>query len=204
MEIAEPNCVELQLREGFAQSRFNEVATLMIREYGLEITRYLSSVLRDSNLAADVFSSACELMWRHLPQFRGQSSFRTWFFAIARNAQSHAVRDPYRRRASALESAPEFDQLEAHVRTVTATFARTETKDRFAHIRSTLTEDEQAILVLRIDRRMTWLEMVDAMAPIDAAFDPKERDRQSASLRKRFERIRARLRSEFTQGNMNA
>ena len=43
------------------------------------------------DILQDVFSALCERVWRKLPEFRWQSSFRTWAYAIARNLAGIAV-----------------------------------------------------------------------------------------------------------------
>jgi len=67
--------------------------------------------------------------------------------------------------------------------------------DAFADIRSQLDEDDQVILVLRVDRSMGWRDIARVIAEGDTDADV---DRVAATLRKRFERIKTRIR-ELTQ-----
>src|ERR671928_150340 len=61
-------------------------ATEALRALGPEILRFLRSVLRDEEDAADAFSHFAENLWKGLPSFRGQASLRTWAFRIAWNS----------------------------------------------------------------------------------------------------------------------
>jgi RNA polymerase sigma-70 factor (ECF subfamily) len=64
-------------------------------------------------------------------------------------------------------------------------------------LREELDPDEQTLLVLRIDRDMAWDEIAEVIHGPGA--DPRERTRQTASLRKRFERTKDRLRALVEQ-----
>jgi hypothetical protein len=77
-----------------------------------------------------------------------------------------------------------------------ASLARTEAlHDAFADVRSQLDDDDQVILVLRVDRSMGWRDIARVIAEGD---DDADVDRVAATLRKRFERIKTRIR-ELTQ-----
>ena len=54
-------------------------------------------------------------------------------------------------------------------------------------LRATLDEDEQTLLTLRVDRRLSWAEVAQVMAE-DGAAPPEE-----PALRKRFERLKEKL-----------
>ena len=72
-------------------------------------------------------------------------------------------------------------------------------KDRFAALRNALSADDQTLLVLRIDRDLSWddvaLVMHDA---VDA--DPDTLARWSANMRQRFRQLKKRLR-ELAEAN---
>jgi hypothetical protein len=55
-----------------------------------------------------------------------------------------------------------------------------------------LAPEDQAILILRIDRKLPWLDVVRALAGEDELPDA-ELSRRSATLRKRFARIKSDL-----------
>src|SRR4051812_4990922 len=177
--------LEGQLRALHARGELRDAATLAIREYGPELLGYLFAVARDEQVATEVFSVVLEDVWRGLPGFAWLSSFRTWAYAVARNALLRHVRDGARgRRHVPLSDAAALEQLAVQLRTTTLPHLRSEIKDRARRLREQLDPDEQTLLILRVDRRMTWLEIATVM------------DVAAATLRKRYERIIARLRVE--------
>jgi RNA polymerase sigma-70 factor, ECF subfamily len=135
-----------------------------------------------------VYARACADFWAGLPAFRWECSLRTWVYTLARNAAHAQRRDPHRRRRVGLDEHP-IDDIEAHERTATAPYLRSDAKIRVRALRESLAPDDQMLLILRIDRAMSWSEIALVMGGGD---DPV---RAAAALRKRFERIKDRLRA---------
>jgi RNA polymerase sigma-70 factor (ECF subfamily) len=104
------------------------------------------------------------------------------------------LRDPYLRRASPLSAHPELSRLELRIRTETVPFLRTETKTRAAELRRKLAPDDQALLILRVDKDLGWDDIAQILA-CDVAPSREALVRSSAALRKRFERIKEQLRA---------
>jgi RNA polymerase sigma-70 factor, ECF subfamily len=176
--------------------------TLAVETYGAEIFGFLQALARDEDLAAEAFSTFTEDLWKGLPRFRWESSLRTWAYALARNALHRVRRDPARRpgRHVALSDVQQLSGLAEVVRSVTSPHLRTEVKDAFASLRERLDPDDHALLILRIDRKMSWREIATAMSPdVD---DTKELEKRAATLRKRFERAKADLRALATASGL--
>jgi RNA polymerase sigma-70 factor (ECF subfamily) len=195
----EREALESALRAARARGELRVVATRVVEAYGAEILGFLAAVVRDRHdrrdreEAGEVFAQFCEDLWAGLPAFRGEASFRTWAYTLARNAAHRHARDPLRRRGVALSDCPELAELEQRARTATLSYLRSDVKDRVSRLREALDPDDRMLLILRVDRSMSWNEMADVM--IDPApSDDAERARGAASLRKRFERIKDRLR----------
>jgi RNA polymerase sigma-70 factor (ECF subfamily) len=167
-------------------------ATMIVERYGRELLEYLVAIARSEADGADAFSQFTEDLWRGLPRFRWQASARTWSYTLARHALSRLRRDPHRRagRAIALDDAPEVAGAADKVRTKTITFLRTAVKDRVAALRDELSPEDQAVLILRIDRKLEWRDVARALADEGEDLDDAELTRRSAALRKRFERIK--------------
>ena len=159
----------------------DSAATLALKGYGPEIFGYLAVVLKDETRAADAFSIFSENLWAGLGTFERRSSLRTWAYKIAFGAAMRIVRDPHQRRAMPLTGS-KASELAEEVRTATAAHLRTENKDRVRELRDALTEDEQTLLVLRIDRELEWSDVADIIGV------------EEATLRKRFERVKDTLR----------
>ena len=65
-------------------------------------------------------------------------------------------------------------------------------KDVYADIRSSLDEEDQTLLVLRVDRELAWRDIAIVLLGEEAPAD--DVTRKAASLRKQFERVKVQLR----------
>lgn len=185
---------EAELRALHAAGRWSDAATWIIERYGRELLTYLAAIARSDTDAGEAFSLLTENLWRGLPGFRWQSAARTWCYTLARNALFRLRRTVKRRGgpAIALSDAPEVARAAEHVRTATLTYLRTQVKDEVASLRERLSPDDQAILILRIDRKLPWLDVARALAG-EEELPADELARRSATLRKRFGRIKSEL-----------
>ena len=77
---------------------------------------------------------------------------------------------------------PEVAALVAAARSSTEVWLRTEVKTAVQRLRERLDPDDQTLLVLRIDRRLDWRDVARVM------------ETGEATLRKRYERLKRRLR----------
>lgn len=186
---AERTGLEARVEAAHAADQPHRAVALLVEGYGPELLSFLTASLPDRDVAADVFSQACEDLLRTFSTFRHQCSYRTWVYALARTAMRRHFDDPHARRREPLVSSLD---VEAARRSTTAAFLKTDWKDRFRALRDVLAPEDRALLVLRVDREMAWADIVtvwneQAKAPVTAA-----------SLRKRFERIKLTLREHAT------
>lgn len=183
--------VEQRIRDAFDQGDLDLAATAGIEHYRAEIYSFLCSRLGTESDAHEVLSQVGEDLWRGLATFRWQCSFRTWLYTLARHAAIRHERlvahQPKRRRH--LSSMPDVAMRD---RSRTRPYLRTDVKDRFAQLRATLDPDEQTLLVLRLDRGLSWLSVArvlhDGRDPDDAALE-----REAANLRQRYRSLKKRL-----------
>jgi RNA polymerase sigma-70 factor (ECF subfamily) len=183
--------VEAQIAELRAAGRPKEVATLAIESYGPEVLSFLEMMLRDHADAADAFSQACEDLWKSLPRFEGRASMKTWFYTLARHAASRLRRSSARGRLAALS---EITDVADRVRSQTGPHLRTEIKHRFAEIRATLDEVDRMLLVLRVDRGMSWNDVARVLADEGGDDSDEQATRAAARLRKRFQSVKHTIR----------
>lgn len=196
MTDSERAVLEAQIRDAWTSGDHERAATAVIRGFGPELLRYLLSLARDEAVAQDAFSLCCESVWQALPKFRGDASFRVWAYAIARHAWFRVLRDPHRRaeRRIPLSAVPSIQFAAAEVTARTAEYLRSETKDKVARLRAALAPDDQALLVLRVNRKLEWNEISRALADPGEELAAGELARRAAALRKRFQRIKDELR----------
>ena len=175
---------------------YDAALTLTIRSYGSELLGWMEAQLRDQNRAREAFTWFAEDLWNSLRAFRGECSARTWAYAVARNSvnryRARGQVAPYEAvnlsaisRASVLMVAPLTpDSREA-------TDRRLQLIER---LRGELTEEDQALLTLRIDKGLQWREVAIVLRYEGNLPDEDELTREEARLRKRFQLVKERLR----------
>jgi RNA polymerase sigma-70 factor (ECF subfamily) len=178
----------------------NAAATRTIEGYGPEVLGFLVTFLRDEADASDVFAQACEDLWNGLARFEGRSSMRTWFYTLARHAAARFRRSPHRRPGRHL-GISQAGEAAARVRTGTLPHLRTEVKDRFAAIRDALDPEDRALLVLRVDRGLSWNDIARVLAPEESTTDAAL-GRAAARLRKRFQLVKEEIRARAEQSGL--
>jgi len=161
--------------------------------YGKDLLHLLNSILRDPDSARDAFSALSEHLLKDLPAFRWESSLRTWLYRVARNVAYRLLASSRPRREQSLDEGALAQQVQRE-RSRTAPWLRTQVKERFRELRSQLAPHEQTLLMLRVDRRMSWVDVARAMAATDESLTPADLARRATVLRQQFQRIKARLR----------
>jgi len=166
--------------------------TWVLRAYGAEVCGYVRSLLRNENDADDAFAQAAHLVFVNLGRFRREASLRTWFYTIARHAAHRQ-----RRQQERLHQEPISDIAEAvaaAVRTATLEFQKSGVKDAIATLRASLSEEDRELLVLRVDRQLSWPEIAAILLGEAGPHSETELKREAARARKQFERAKERLR----------
>lgn len=178
--------LESRVRELAEAGSIDEAAALAIEQYGPEIHGYVAALMHDADVGWDVFQQFSEDLWQGLAGFRWGSSLRTWCYVLARNASHRYRRAPYLKRRERLFT-DQISRIVQSIRTTTRPHLKADASDWLSRVREELTLDEQTLLTLRIDRRMPFEEIAQIMA------DPGE-SLKSATVRKRFERVKQKLR----------
>lgn len=188
------------------EGRHREVVAALVAGYGDELVGFMAVLLGDVHEAREVFGDVSETLLRNIERFEGRSSFRTWSYAIARNAALNARRGQRPQRLRTTEAIG----LSVPERTATRPYQQTENKLLLARLRRELSWDEQTLLTLRLDRGMSWRAIAVVLGEGDGvggvasgnfartSVDPANVDaREVARLRKRFERLKERLKDAF-------
>jgi RNA polymerase sigma-70 factor (ECF subfamily) len=183
--------VEEEIGRLRAAGQLKDVATLAIEGYGPEVLSFLEMMLRDHADASDAFAQACEDLWKGLPRFEGRASMKTWFYTLARHAASRLRRSTHPGRHAALS---EITDVAERVRSRTRPHLRTEIKHGFAAIRDALDDDDRMLLVLRVDRAMSWNDVARVMADESDSDSSESTARIAARLRKRFQSVKDTIR----------
>ena len=194
---------EACVRASVAACDYPRAASDAIRRYGPEVMRFMLARLRDRTQVDEAFSRFCVDVWLGLPGFGWRSSLRTWIFVLARNACARMRRDQQlEQKRYVPQEHSAVENVCARVRTETVSYLRTETKHRIRVLRGQLDEDQQTLLVLRIERGLSWRELAVVMgeASLDAA--ETELERASARVRTRYQAAKKRLRALAVQAGL--
>jgi RNA polymerase sigma-70 factor (ECF subfamily) len=195
-DAAERAVLEARIRALLEAGDKRGAAETLLEGYGNEVMGFLMTRLRDRDTANEAFSRFTEDLWRGMDAFRWECSARVWCYMLVRHAASHTVREARRHRGRLvpLSRAGPLSEIEERIRTRTLASARTANKSRIAMLRERLPPDDQALLILRVNRRLVWTEialvMLHAGEPVEAAVLESE----AARLRKRFQSVKERLR----------
>ena len=177
-----------------AERRWEELATQVVARYGPEVLGFLHTLARDDADASDAFAQACEDLWKSLPSLELRASHRTWFYTLARHAFFRIRRSPAIRRREGLSA---ISEIADPTRSQTAPHLRSEVKEGVAVIRAELSEEDRALLVLRVDRGMAWTEIARILFGVREI--EGQRARVTARLRKRFQLIKDMIRERAAQ-----
>ncbi len=202
-DAADPTSpIEDRLRQLCSEGRFSEAAAEWVEAYGPEIMTFLNAVASAREESPpELFSSFCESLLVSLPRFRWECTARTWSYRLARNEWHHALRRERRRRIVPLSEAPAVWAAAERVRTSTAIEKRTSVKDEFRALRDALPADDRMLLVLRVDRNLDWIEVARVMSS-EEGLGEEDLERLSTRLRKRFQRVKQRIRALAVERGM--
>jgi RNA polymerase sigma-70 factor (ECF subfamily) len=114
---------------------------------------------------------------------------------LAKRAASRVVKQ--KRRAPVPASSELVGKLVQEIRTETLSYLRTEKKSRLHALRDTLPDDEKTLLLLRVDRKLSWDELARVLS--DEDLDDEAIKREAARLRKRFQLVKDKLRALATR-----
>jgi len=186
-----PDTIDRELRTMLANGERERATELAIRTYGPEVVGWLRSIMRSDADAQDAFSRMSEELWNSLQRFDGRCSVRTWCYMLARHAAAHVRSHPRNAHEVLVSSVPSVLGAVTHVWNTTKGVAK-QAEDVYAAIRGELADEDQTLLVLRVDKNLSWREIAQVLCGEDASAD--EVERKGATLRKQFERIKVRLR----------
>jgi len=187
---------ELRIAHLLSSGDLKAAATELLRAYGGEIFGFLMAMLRDETAANDAFSRFSEDLWRGLPGYEARATLRVWAYTIARHAALRERAAPHRKRERniSLDADGALGEVAQAIRTETAPFLRTEFKTKVEKLREQLSEEERALLVLRVDRGLEWVDIARVFLSGDEPPPEASLFKESAKFRKRFQLVKDKLR----------
>jgi RNA polymerase sigma-70 factor (ECF subfamily) len=196
MPIVDYQDLESEVRRCLEGKDYAAAATLALRGLGAEIYGFLLSIHRTEDEAAEVYSFFTERFWRGLEAFHGECSIRTWAYVLARHASLNHRRDEnrYKKRVRPLTNSSDLADVPVRVRSETASYLRSDRRARFDMLRRSLPPEDQTLLILRVDRGLSWNELAAVLhAGSPAPLGGQALVREAQRLRKRFQLLKERL-----------
>ena len=193
--------VEEVVRSAVRANELEVAATRALEAYGKEILSFLVARLRSRSDGEEAFSMFAEDFWNGLPGFGFRCSVRGWMYTVARNAANRHASSPQLRPARNLtiSGKESLSQMIDRVRSATAVHLRTDVKAKVRALRERLDPEDQTLLILHVDRGLSWRELAMVMHEDGERLEGKALDREMARLRKRFERVKAELKELATK-----
>lgn len=149
--------------KSLAEQYINE----LFSRHHVKIARWCFSVIGDRESAADLAQEICVKAYQNLANFKGQSKFSTWLYAITRNHCLNAVRSR--------TNAPQMDSDEAMMETLPdlgseSPLASVERKQQAEIARQlineTLEETEKAVFTLHFGEELP-LDVITRMLKLE-------------------------------------
>jgi len=192
--------LDARIRELLRAGQISEATTLALRVLGPEILGFLSGVLGDAD-GDEAFQSFSEHLWKSLDQFKGLCTMRTWAYVIARRAISKFRRGE-RRHLEVRVPISELQDVLEEVRKTRTTLAPD--RQRLTKLRDELKIPDRMLLIMRVDRSLSFEEIAMAFADDPDALSAEELKRESARLRKRFQLVKRSLMERLRGGPSGA
>jgi RNA polymerase sigma-70 factor (ECF subfamily) len=185
---------EAEIAELSRRGERNQAFTAAVRLYGPELFGFLVALTGSEADADDVYAKSCEKIWTKLPTFRWDCSLRTWCYVLARRTLQDFLRSGKRatKRLVPLDDVP---SVAAFARTGTRPYLKTERLRQLEELRAKLAPADHALLILRVDRQLSWKEL--ALTFADGPLSAEDLDREAARLRQRYRTLKQRLLDEL-------
>ena len=191
--------IDARVAELLAAGTPDQAAVLVLETHGPGIFRMLRGVFHDDDVAEDLYQRFSMELWKSIARFEGRSSVYTWAYVLARCIVSWRLRQREHKREQRLKTGQEEALLAEHwSRTATPAWQRTEVKNRFQELCQGLPKEDRVLVMLRIGERMDWKQIAQVLDEESALADTAAVNKEAARLRKRFERVKGKLRVALT------
>ena len=184
--------LDTQVARHLANGAWNEAVELVVTKLGPKLRAFVAAAMGDAAQADDVWSDVLLDLYRGIGTWGGRASLEAWCWRIVRNACHRAwqARQREGRRRGLLARFASRPSFLFGRREDTPPWKTTPVRNLVQRLRDELPSDDRLLLLLRIERRLSWDEVAEAFR---GPGDKTASARQTAALRKRFERIVARL-----------
>ncbi len=179
---------------------YDRLISLALGHYGPRIAAMVRGVLRGrQDQAEEAYARFCEQCWKSIKFFKWESRISTWMYTIARRCALETIRDPFIQRST------EFDAQQhgeaARLSFNTGMGLKTALDELTAAMSLLELDEEERWLIALRGEELEWNEIALLFATAaNKIQNPKEHKQSVANLRKKNERLLARLRI-YAQNN---
>jgi RNA polymerase sigma-70 factor (ECF subfamily) len=150
--------LELQLKSLCLAQSWDEATRVALLGYGPEIMGWAVGVLQEETAAKDICQIFSLALWKGLPGFRWESSFRVWAYTIARRELIRFQRARASRPEQQLATS-ELGQIAQEVTSLHSRILQKQESTGLVALRQELPEEMQTLLILRVDRELSFAEI---------------------------------------------
>lgn len=189
------DAAEEDVRRLVEHGDLDKAISAALRAYEPELRKWIKK-LAGAEATDDVFAVFCEDLWKGIEKFRWESSFQTWAYCLARNAAFRHLKS--RGREHMLGESMLLDLPHKEL-SQTQPWLRSEVRSGFTRLREQLTPEEQTMLVLRVEREMSWDEIARVTSSDGPSLSTAEIQKKAGAMRQHFKRLKTRLRKLAAQ-----
>lgn len=170
--------LDAQVRAALGAGERQRAYELLLRGFGGEIYGFLFGVLRDRDIADDLYQDLALVTWRQLEGFEGRSSLRTWLYGIAHNL----LRQRRKRYSQQHVARLNTSSAERICSPSNESPTRRVLSQELGRLLEMLHPAERELLIMRSERGLSFQEIGEVLGISEE------------SAKKRFQRSRDRLR----------
>ena len=145
-----------------AQKGDSEAFEALVNEHQRYVYNLALRVVKDENEALDLAQETFVRAWTALPNFRGQSQFRTWLYRIVTNLCYNRLPN-LRRSLNDLGDDVMEDIPESHFETPSQSYESNETRDNLYQAIENLDENYRLLITLRYQNELSYEEIASTL-----------------------------------------
>jgi RNA polymerase sigma-70 factor, ECF subfamily len=176
--------IEPQVRAALEGGDVPTAVFKAMRAYGSEIFGFLTAVIGDASKARQVYTAFGQRTAALLPRFRWRCALRVFLYFAARTALQQL------RELSGTKTT-DSALLAILAPPRAAPYRRGSAKNFVVAVRRCLKRADLELLVLRVDRRFTWVEV--ALTSLGEAASRREIEEEARRYRDRFHHLKSRI-----------
>lgn len=139
-----------------SKSRDEVAFARLIRNYKSSLYGYIFSLVKNEELAKDLFQEVLLKVWKALPKYRDENKFSSWLFSIAHNKVIDALKNKSYKISKETVS---IEKGEITSSLISENFEEKEIKEKVQSIINMLPSKQKEVVLLRKTSNLTFKEI---------------------------------------------